>query len=230
MNQRVDAADACVAAFLSVTEGVVADVLVAGGDRRPAHDFDGRLSFSRPKWLDRYVLDRCEADYDPQFLLGYDLTYAAPKSLPVFDESRPKVAVIDRNALFVRGGVVADARLDTANQVQQTRDDRTSQEDSLRFVCAGKGSALIGEARPIDVNCKSNGQFGLLVDYRMTAVPKGEVTFDMTGGKVVTVALRCFANGGVNMAQVTTPTMIPTTGAPGLGVSAIRITSASPVR
>ena len=247
VNPEINAADAFVAAFLPGTEGGgIADVLVAGKDGRAAHDFHGKLSFSWPKRLDQFVLNRRDAGYDPLFPIGYGLSYAAPAAVPVLDETRPKVAAVDQNALFVRGRVVAGARLDVQGRVQQTRVDRAAQEDTLRFAFAGPGSASIEQAKAIDATRESNGQLSLLVDYRVTAAPSGEATLGMTGGKTATVPitgalkgplgewrqlavpLRCFADGGVDMARVTMPATIASTGTLGLDVSSIRIASAPP--
>ena len=247
VNPELNAADAFVAAFLPGTEGGgVADMLIAGKDGRPAQDFRGTLSFSWPKRLDQFVLNRGDAGYDPLFPIGYGMTYRAPKTVGALDETRPKLAASDQNARFVRGRVVAGARLDVAGRVQQTRIDRAAQEDSLRFAFAGVGSASIEEAKPIDLTRESNGQLSLVVDYRVTTASAGEVTLGMTGGKTATVPitgavkqagtdwrqlavpLRCFAEGGVDMAQVSKPATLTTTGALGIDVSSIRIASAPP--
>jgi len=247
VNPELNAADAFVAAFLPGTEGGgVADVLIAGKDRKPAHDFQGTLSFSWPKRLDQYVLNRRDAGYDPLFPIGYGLTYAAPRTIGELDETRPKGVASDQNALFVRGRVVAGGRLDVAGAVRQIRVDRVAQEDSLRFTFAGAGSASIEEAKSIDVTRESNGQLSLLMDYRVTTAPTGEVTLGMTGGKTgtvpitgamkvpgsdwrqIAVPLRCFAEGGVEMAQVSKPVTLATTGVLGIDVSSIRIASAPP--
>ena len=249
VNPEMNAADAFVAAYLPGTEGGgVADVLIAGRDGKPRHDFHGKLSGAWPKRLDQYVLNKRDANYDPLFPIGYGLTYAQGATVPVLSEARPAVAAGDQNALFVRGRVVAGARLDVVGAVQQSRIDRAAQEDSLRFTFAGTGSAsaAIEEAKPIDITRESNGQLSLLVDYRVTQAPTAEVLLGMEGGKPATVPitgalkgtlgewrqlavpLRCFADGGVTMASVTKPWTIATTGKLGLDISSIRIASAPP--
>ena len=247
VNPEINAADAFVAAFLPGTEGGgVADVLIAGKDGKPAHDFRGKLSFSWPKRLDQFVLNRRDPGYDPLFPIGYGLTYATPGAVAALDETRPTLTASDQNALFVRGQVVAGARLDVAGAVRQTRIDRNAQEDSLRLAFTGKGEASIEEAKPIDVTRESNGQLSLLLDYRITGAATGEVTLGMTGGKTATVPvtgamkaagadwrqiavpLRCFADGGVDMAKVTKPVTLASTGALGIDISGIRIASAPP--
>ncbi|MDQ1230766.1 exo 1,3/1,4-beta-D-glucan glucohydrolase [Sphingomonas sp. SORGH_AS_0879] len=249
VNPELNAADAFVAAFLPGTEGGgVADVLIAGRDGKPRHDFHGKLSFSWPKRLDQYVLNKRDPGYDPLFPIGYGLTYAQGGTVPMLSEARPAVAAGDQNALFVRGRVVAGARLDLGGAVQQSRIDRAAQEDSLRFAFAGSGPAraAIEEAKPIDVTRESNGQLSLLLDYRVTAAPTGEVTLGMEGGKAASVPitgalkgalgewrqlavpLRCFADGGVDMAAVSRPWVLSTSGKLTLDISSIRIASAPP--
>ncbi|WP_276039754.1 exo 1,3/1,4-beta-D-glucan glucohydrolase [Sphingomonas sp. GM_Shp_1] len=249
VNPELNAADAFVAAFLPGTEGGgVADVLIAGRDGKPRHDFHGKLSFSWPKRLDQYVLNKRDPGYDPLFPIGYGLTYAQGGTVPMLSEARPAVAAGDQNALFVRGRVVAGARLDLSGAVQQSRIDRAAQEDSLRFIFAGSGPAraAIEEAKPIDVTRESNGQLSLLLDYRVTAAPTGEVSLGMEGGKAASVPitgalkgtlgewrqlavpLRCFADGGVDMAAVTRPWVLATSGKLTLDISSIRIASAPP--
>ncbi len=249
VNPELNAADAFVAAFLPGTEGGgVADVLVAGADGRARHDFRGRLSFSWPRRLDQFVLNRRDAGYDPLFPIGYGLTYARAATVPPLSEARPAVSASDQNALFVRGRIVAGARLDVAGPVQQTRVDRAAQEDSLRFAFAGGGaaSAAIEQARAIDLTREANGQLSLLIDYRVTAAPTGAVMLGMEGGKRADVPitglvkgpigawrqlalpLRCFADGGVAMDKVTKPWILASEGRLGLDISSIRIASAPP--
>lgn len=133
-------------------------------------------------------------------------------------------------------------------EAQQSRVDRAAQGDSLRFASAGNGPAraAIEEAKPIDIAREPNGQLSLLLDYRVTGAPTGEVTLGMEGGKAASVPitgalkaeagqwrqlavpLRCFADGGVAMGAVTKPWTIAAGGRLTLDISAIRIASAPP--
>jgi beta-glucosidase len=250
VNPELNAADAFVAAFLPGTEGGgVADVLIARKDGRPARDFTGKLSFSWPKRLDQYTLNRRDAGYDPLFPFGYGLSYAARATVPRLEETRPKVAAADQNALFVRGRVAAGARLDATGAVTPTRTDRRAQEDSLRLDWSGAApaSAVIEQAMPIDLTRETNGQLSLLIDYRVRAKPTAPVTLSVVGGKAaeipvagafnaaavgswtqLAVPLRCFADGGVDMARVTRPFVLTTAGKLAIDVSDIRIGSAPP--
>ena len=244
VNPEINAADAFVAAFLPGTEGGgVADVLVAGKDGKPAADFRGRLSFSWPKRVDQYVLNRRDPGYDPLFPIGYGLTYADRREVARLNETKPAVASVDQNALFVRGRLAGGARIDVAGAAAVTRTDRAAQEDSLRIAFRGQGSVAIEQATPIDLTRESNGQLSLIVDYRVVAAPAGAVTLGVadtartatvpitgatTAGDWTTAAvpLRCFADQGIDMAKVTRPFVLASRGALGLDVSGVRIGSA----
>jgi beta-glucosidase len=245
VNPELNAADAFVAAFLPGTEGGgVADLLIAGRDGRPRHDFHGKLSFSWPKRVDQNVLNRRDPGYDPLFPIGYGLTYAAHPSLPPLSEAKPAVSAGDQNALFVRGRVAGGARVDALGGAQVARIDRNAQEDSLRL--RFPGTVDIEEARPIDLSREANGQLSLVLDYRVTTPPAGSVTLGMEGGKLATVPiagalrgpagewrtlavpLRCFADGGVAMGKVTRPWVLTSDGALAIDVSAVRIATAPP--
>jgi beta-glucosidase len=244
VNPELNAADSFVAAFLPGTEGGgVADVLIAGKNGRPTADFHGKLSFSWPKRIDQNVLNKRDAGYDPLFPIGYGLTYAAPTTLGRLDETRPKVSAGDQNALFVRGRVAGGARINTSGGAVQTRTDRTAQEDSLRLAYKGAGSVAIEQAMPIDLTRESNGQLSVIVDYRVTGTPAGQVTLGLADtAKIATVPLtgamkagdwmrvavplRCFADQGLAMDKVTQPFILTSTGAVSLDVSSIRVGTA----
>lgn len=244
VNPELNAADAFVAAFLPGTEGGgVADVLIAGKGGRPVADFHGKLSFSWPKRVDQNVLNKRDAGYDPLFPIGYGLTYADRTTLAPLDETKPKVAAGDQNALFVRGRVVGGARINANRGAVVARTDRRGQEDSLRVTFKGQGSVAIEQAMPIDLTRESNGQLSLILDYRVTAAPAGEVTLGMadtaktatvplTGAMktgdwtTVAVPLRCLADKGVTMGKVTQPFVLASSGALGVDISGIRVGSA----
>jgi len=244
VNPEINAADAFVAAWLPGSEGGgVADVLVAGRDGRPRNDFRGALSFSWPKRLDQYTLNRRDAGYDPLFPFGYGLSYARGGSVPRLDETRPAATGGDQNALFVRGRLAPGARVAGEGAVTIGRIDRLAQEDSLRLAFTGAGSVALVQTQPIDLSREANGQLSMVVDYRVTAAPTGQVTLGMAGGKAATVPitaalqgtgewrqlvvpLACFADGGVDMRGVTRPAVIASTGRLGIEVSGLRIASA----
>lgn len=89
VNDLLNLSNAFVAAWLPGSEGAgVADVLLAGKDGRPRHDFRGRSSFPWPG-------DPCASSFapavlaatPPQFPAGYGLSYARPKAVPMLSVS-----------------------------------------------------------------------------------------------------------------------------------------------
>ncbi|MFN0022789.1 MAG: glycoside hydrolase family 3 protein [Parvularculaceae bacterium] len=80
VTPEIEAAGAFVAAWLPGSEGAgIADVLIAGADGRPRHDFKGKLSFSWPKTPDQNPVNVGDAGYAPLYPFGFGLRYdAAP--------------------------------------------------------------------------------------------------------------------------------------------------------
>ncbi|WGM31926.1 glycoside hydrolase family 3 N-terminal domain-containing protein [Brevundimonas sp. NIBR11] len=86
-NPEINAADAFVAAWLPGSEGAgIADVLVAGADGAPRHEFTGTLSFSWPRSAAQPPQNVGAPGYDPQFAFGYGLTYARHGSVARLSE------------------------------------------------------------------------------------------------------------------------------------------------
>lgn len=78
-NDLINLSDAFVAAFLPGTEGKgVSDVLFAGADGKPAHDFSAALSFPWPAVACPGPQATGANGAKPQFARGYGLTYAKP--------------------------------------------------------------------------------------------------------------------------------------------------------
>nr|WP_151953245.1 glycoside hydrolase family 3 protein [Sphingomonas sp. EC-HK361] len=243
VNAELNAADAFVAAFLPGTEGGgVADVLIAKPDGRPAQDFRGRLSFSWPKRLDQYVLNRRDPNYDPLFPIGYGLSYASPATVPMLSEVRPKVAAVDPGAIFVAGRLAPGARITTSGSVAATRTDRAAQEDSVRLTWTGAGEAGFALRDPLDLSREANGMLSLIVDYR-TSDASGPVAIGMAAGSrsgtvtlpagkpgewtSVAVPLRCFAARGVDMAKIDRPATFASQARTRIDVSRVRIASST---
>jgi beta-glucosidase len=106
MNAELNASDAFVAAWLPGSEGnAIADVLIAGPDGKPRHDFAGRLSFDWPN-ADLNAADRALPVSDNLFAYGYGLSYAEPGEVGLLNEvpvGAPNV--LDR---LVFGGTARD--------------------------------------------------------------------------------------------------------------------------
>lgn len=106
-NKEINASDAFVVAWLPGSEGQgVADVLLADSQGKTRYDFQGKLSFSWPKYDHQFVLNKGDANYDPLFAYGYGLTYADHKELGQFTEQGSKVVAAGSDdgiqPLFVR--------------------------------------------------------------------------------------------------------------------------------
>lgn len=76
---EIDASNAFVAAWLPGTEGGgIADVLLAGADGKPRHDFSGTLSFEWPNGTAPFSGPLSAVPAAGKFPLGFGLSYARP--------------------------------------------------------------------------------------------------------------------------------------------------------
>ena len=252
VNPELNAADAFVAAFLPGSEGGgVADVLFANADGSVRHDFRGRLSYSWPRRADQTPLNRGDANYDPLFAYGYGLSYAADGELPALSEDRPAGGVFEEGVLFVRGTLPPGLSFDVdAGRRSRSRRSTTGRR---RMLAASPGAGSDGAAGlvatpPLDISRQATGELSLVFDYRVDAAPTDAVVVGMGCGDAcgstvpvtgalraapagewhtLTVPLRCFARGGVNMDQVVSPLTISTSGRLSLSVSDVRLASAA---
>jgi beta-glucosidase len=106
-NKEINASDAFVVAWLPGSEGQgVADLLLSDAEGKTRYDFQGKLSFSWPKYDYQFVLNKGDANYDPLFAYGYGLSYAEHKELGQFSEQVSVVAASSSDdgiqPLFVR--------------------------------------------------------------------------------------------------------------------------------
>jgi beta-glucosidase len=202
-NPEINASDAFVAAWLPGTEGAgVADVLVAGSDGRPVHDFTGRLSFSWPKTAGQDVLNVGMPGYDPQFAYGYGLTYAAPARVDRLSEE-PGVTVTRANldAYFIDGRIQSpwslilrdaggDSRVGSVLAASSPRDavtvrptDGAAQESAMALVFEGPAEAVImGPA--VDLSRQRNGDMALSFSIRLDAAPSGPINLGFGQQKI----------------------------------------------
>lgn len=80
VTPEIEAANAFVAAWLPGSEGAgVADVLIAGADGTPRHDFKGLLPFSWPAMANQQPLNAGETPYAPLFPFDFGLRYNEPR-------------------------------------------------------------------------------------------------------------------------------------------------------
>jgi beta-glucosidase len=245
VNAELNASDAFVAAFLPGSEGGgVADVLFAGADGKPRHDFRGKLGFSWPKRPDQYVLNRRDPGYDPLFPFGYGLSYAHPGKVGALDETRPAgMAEANPSVFYGRGQTPPGWSID-AEGVRQAGVDRRAQEDARRLTwSAAGGKAAFSAPRPLDLSRESNGEISLVVEYRTESKPAGKLTAGLqSGNKVaevpisgllasaqpgtwgsIVIPLQCFAARGADMQAITAPLILQSTGAADISISDVKL-------
>ena len=204
VNPELNASDAFVAAWLPGTEGGgIADVLVAGADGQPRHDFKGRLSFSWPQSPSQGLLNTHHENYAPLFSLGYGLSYLEGGEGPgELAEDKDDVAD-DADSIALYNGrllapwavyLVADGSepillygqsADHASGVVSVRTmDMDYQEDALeaRFTGTGKGEVFINGP---GMDLKEYFATGVLsFKVRLDEAPAGEISLRVGGSSL----------------------------------------------
>jgi beta-glucosidase len=204
VNREINASDAFVAAWLPGSEGGgVADVLLAGADGKLVHDFAGRLSFSWPRTALQSPLNAGQPDYDPQFPLGFGLSYAQPASTPSLSEvsgleGREQGA---SDVFFAQGAPAAGWSWWLADSEQRgstlatlpTRDavsslevsavDHRAQEDARRLSWRGgiRGRVWLEADQAVDLRALPDDQQQLVVTLRLETAPTGPVRIALAG-------------------------------------------------
>jgi beta-glucosidase len=247
VNPELNASDAFVAAFLPGSEGGgVADVLFRGPDGVAHHDFKGRLSYSWPKRADQTPLNRGDTNYDPLFPYGYGLSLNEDTHVPHLSEDRPAFGAAGAEGIFFERGVLPPGWSFVPSSGTTLRAiDRRGQEDTrlVTFSGAGEQSLRIATTQPLDIARQANAELSLLVDYSMRIGPTSAVLLGMDNASVpitdalraapkgewrtLTVPLRCFARAGVEMARISAPLVLSTSGKLTIAISDVRIASAS---
>lgn len=221
VNPELNASDAFVAAWLPGSEGGgVADLLLAGADGAPRHDFQGRLSFSWPRSADQAELNVGGAGYDPQFAYGYGLSYAAGAEVGMLSEESGIDSGGGDAGLFLAYGdpagpwslLLRDAEGDT--RITDSRGssatgalavapaDREVQEDSIVLQWSGPASVLL-EGLPVDFTRESNGDMAIEFGYRVLAAGEGGVLLGSGGASIdVSEAVGDKAGGDWQTARV----------------------------
>ncbi|MFN4039439.1 MAG: glycoside hydrolase family 3 N-terminal domain-containing protein [Erythrobacter sp.] len=183
VNRELAEADAFVAAWLPGSEGAgIADVLIADRAGQPRHDFTGKLAFDWPAG--------CAPGSPALAPFGFGSSYAAPASLPPFDDT---CALLDPDpskglAIFTRGlSQAVAASADGAalgNLVGKSRSgalavsafDIAAQEDGRRLRWSAP-AALSFAWNPISLPETA----GLTVRYRLEGIPTGTITLTVNG-------------------------------------------------
>lgn len=184
VNPEINAANAFVAAWLPGSEGGgVADVLIGTPTGIPRFDFRGVLPFSWPRSPDQPPQNDGDPGYDPQFPLGFSLTYARPAATARLDEVTAARAGSD-SILFADGRFITpwslvlrdeggEARVaDGARgasprmRVQVSPVDGDAQESARRLSFTGGARAIItGPAMTLPAE-RADG-FALSVRFRI---------------------------------------------------------------
>jgi len=214
-NPEINASDAFVAAWLPGSEGGgVADLLLAGADGKPRHEFTGRLSFSWPKSAAQSPLNIGQPGYDPQFAYGYGLTYASKVEVPPLSEAAGvPVTLANPGRYLAAGAVVAPWSLMLRDAGGETRAntgqgasprggvrirvvDAGAQESGRAVSFAGGGDASVTITGPaVDLSRQTNGEMAVGFRFRLDSAPTAPVRLAVDGGAIdVTDLLR---RGGV---------------------------------
>jgi beta-glucosidase len=221
VNPEINQSDAFVAGFLPGTEGEgVADVLVAKADGTPNKDFHGKLSFSWPKRPDQAVLNVGQPNYDPLFAYDYGLKYSDKVTVPQLDETPSAAGAMNIATYYTPGKVMDPWTLKMLGDVaSQAVDSADRQEGAIKLVFTGGASIrILGPT----VDLHDAGQ-SLRIDYRVDALPKGQVTVKIGGQGApvditslfkdspvgswtsLKVPLACFEAAGADLTSVSTP-------------------------
>ncbi len=229
-SPEINASDAFVAAWLPGSQGDgVADVLVAGPNHRPKHNFTGKLSFPWPADA-RSPISRA------LFPSGYGLHYGGRQRVPLLSEKLGVdiTAAMNVERYFEAGRARApwtmtitdDGGTRPVESLPQTSPaghvvarsvDVTAQEDAKLLIWKGSGNVSI-DGPPADLTRQLTGAFVLRLDWRIeergaapVAIAFGDRTFDISAaiatapiGQLTSlrIPLRCFVNAGADISRV----------------------------
>lgn len=258
VNPEINAADAFVAAWLPGSEGGgVADILVADRAGVPRADFRGTLPFSWPRSPDQPPQNAGEPGYDPQFALGYGLSYANPAlTSPLHEVDVPRTSsdlILFGDGRFMTpwnlvlrddGGEAraADGARGASpkSRVQVSPVDGVAQESARRLTFSGLGRAIItGPA----LDLSANGSVGraLAVRFRIERGDAGDFRLGFgdavmewpaspgTGWQQAIIPLRCFPEAdATSFVSVDRLLIVEGTGASVLAIEDVRLIDAPP--
>jgi beta-glucosidase len=204
VNREINASDAFVAAWLPGSEGGgIADMLFKTAQGKVAHDFTGRLSYTWPRSANQGPINIGQAHYDPQFPLGFGLSYQHPRETGKLPERSGLLHEgSDPSVFFALGKVapgwtlmLADAAapghpvtaLPTgklADNASIAATDHEAQEDARRLVWHGTGAARVWlqSDTPLDLSRESNAGASLVITLKVDAMPAGEVGLGLACG------------------------------------------------
>ncbi len=250
VNPEINASDAFVAAWLPGSEGGgIADVLIAGNDGAPQHDFRGTLSFSWPRSPDQAPQNRGGPDYDPQFAYDFGLTYAATVETPALAEVKETSEAASMRfladgrlvtpwSLVVRddGGEarIADGARGVSPRAVVTIApvDGQGQESARLVTFKGPGQAIV-TGPGIDLSGPDYADVALTFRYRIDAGQASALSIGLGNGVVplaagegwqaVSVPLSCFRSGEGGLTGVDRAWILSATAPATVAVEDIRL-------
>ena len=253
VNPALNAADAFVVAWLPGSEGAgVADLLVAGADGTAAYDFTGKLPAAWPRTPDMADGALYEYGYGLSYASGaqtawsalpeVDMSEAAGDSRVWFRAGSPAA----RWSLLVKGATQADqTRVTTVpaealgGRVRVTAENYIVQEGARRFaVSGGEAEVSLSNLEAQDIERETNGDVLLLTTLKVWDAPntaqlgaigpdsRGFTAIDMpVSDEFVTygLPLKCLRDKGADLAKVTEPFVIRTTGQADYAIGEVRL-------
>lgn len=190
VNKEINASDAFVAAWLPGSEGAaIADVLLANKNTSKPYDFQGKLSFSWPRYVHQAVLNKGDTDYHPLFAYGYGLTYTddvqlasnLPEDGDTFEKGQLDDAwlMVSRTMapwkLYLRDHektvveVTGNRASSNDNNLSVASVDMLSQEDARQFVWLGNSysEASFSAQRPQNLSAYGEENAALQMDIKL---------------------------------------------------------------
>ncbi len=223
VNPQINLSDAFVAAFLPGSEGAgVADVLLAGRDGKPQHDFRGKLSFSWPKRPDQTPLNVSDANYDPQFAYGFGLIYAQHAKTARLPEVKTSVQYGDKDVYFTKGifwngyglslGAPGTTRINYTGKpvtagtaITAAPSPRDPKALHLAWSGKGEGGIDIAAAAPSDISREANGSMLVSLTLTVNGPPPSSVQL-VVGDTALPIAKLLHA--GANHIEVGLPCFV----------------------
>jgi len=204
-NDLINLSDAFVAAWLPGTEGKgVADVLFAGADGKPVHDFSGALSFSWPAVACPGPRASGKDGAKPAFASGYGLRYAKPArvaqlsldtatrcgevtTLPIFDRADATgfaLHVGDGTDLSALGADVNRSLEWPRNKplVRVRTVQVNTQQDAKEVTWLGEARLFSRNPSRIDLRALAQANAALVFDMRVVQAPTSKVSLLMGCG------------------------------------------------
>jgi beta-glucosidase len=215
-GKLMNLSDAFVAGWLPGSQGQgVADVLVAGRNRKSKRDFTGKLPFAWPA-------NAVSPIAKPLFPLGFGLNYISKTKLGRVNED-PGIELANTSSapIFMRRGKIpAPWRLLADGSVPSRPVDLGAQEDSSQFTWLNAASFGI-DGPGIDLSQALAANYSLFLDWRLDGLADNSLKLAFGGAEIdlsdilqngtmgkaieTRIPLRCFKDKGANMAAIASP-------------------------